>query len=82
MKIVGEAKRSSSKWIKTKYDDLTTFQWQNGYGVFSVSFSNIPEVSDYMRNQIKHHQKMTFQEEYRLFLRKHGVENDERYVWD
>jgi putative transposase len=81
-KIVGEAKRSSSKWIKSKSSDMDSFQWQNGYGPFSVSFSKLSDVCDYIRNQIEHHHKMTFQEEYRLFLQKHGVAFDERYVWD
>ena len=80
--IVGEAKRNSSKWIKTKGGDLGKFQWQNGYGAFSVSASKVGEVRNYIANQMKHHQKFSFQEEYRIFLRKHGVEFDERYVWD
>jgi putative transposase len=81
-KIVAEAKRNSSKWIKTKGGGLAGFQWQNGYGAFSVSASKVDEVHHYIVNQMKHHQKVSFQEEYRLFLRKHGVEFDERYVWD
>jgi REP element-mobilizing transposase RayT len=81
-KIVGEAKRSSSKWIKTKGGGLARFQWQNGYGAFSVSASKLGEVRNYIANQMQDNQRISFQEEYRLFLRKHGVEFDERYVWD
>ena len=81
-KIVGEAKRNSSKWIKTKGGEFGSFQWQNGYGAFSVSFSKVPDVHQYIANQMKHHEKVSFQTEYRAFLRKHGVELDERYVWD
>ena len=81
-KLIGEAKRSSSKWIKTKGGDLELFQWQNGYGVFSVSYSKITEVREYISNQMNHHKKMSFQEEYRLFLRKHSLDFDEAHVWD
>jgi REP element-mobilizing transposase RayT len=81
-KIVGETKRSSSKWIKTKGSQFTRFQWQNGYGAFSVSFSNVEAVRNYIAHQEEHHKKMTFQDEFRAFLTKHGVELDERYLWD
>jgi len=81
-KIVGEAKRSSSKWIKTKGAGYTGFQWQNGYGAFSVSFSKVDSVRDYIAHQQEHHQKMTFQDELRALLVKHGIEFNEQYVWD
>jgi REP element-mobilizing transposase RayT len=81
-KLIGEAKRNSSKWIKTKGGDLELFQWQNGYGVFSVSYSKITEVRGYISDQMNHHKKMPFQEEYRFFLRKHSLDFDEAHVWD
>jgi putative transposase len=81
-KAIGEAKRNSSKWIKTKGGDLELFEWQNGYGAFSVSFSKIAEVREYIADQMNHHKKMPFQEEYRLFLRKHSLDFNEAYVWD
>ena len=81
-RVIGEAKRNSSKWIKTKGGDLELFQWQNGYGAFSVSFSRITEVREYISGQMDHHKKMSFQEEYRLFLRKHGPDFDDAHVWD
>jgi REP element-mobilizing transposase RayT len=77
-----ELKRGSSLWIKTREKVLASFQWQNGYGAFSVSPSQCPEVDRYITNQEEHHRKLSFQDEYRLFLRKHGIEYDERYVWD
>jgi putative transposase len=52
-KVIGEAKRNSSKWIKTKGGDLGLFQWQNGYGVFSVSFSRITGVREYISDEMK-----------------------------
>jgi putative transposase len=62
--------------------ELHNFHWQNGYGAFSVSQSGIEDVRDYIRRQREHHRVLTFQDEYRKFLLKHGIEFDERYVWD
>lgn len=79
---VEEVKTSSSKWIKTLGRTLTTLRWQNGYGAFSVSPSAVEEAAPYVSQQEEHHQVVTFQEEYRKFLERYGVEYDERYVWD
>jgi len=81
-KLIGELKRESSKWIKTKGGILTKFSWQNGYGIFSVSESNVEQVREYILNQEKHHRKKNFQDEYRTFLNKYRVEYNEKYVWD
>jgi len=81
-KLVEEVKTSSSARIKDEGDDLRDFHWQNGYGVFSVSQSNAPQVKTYVANQEEHHRSRTYQEEYRLLLERHGIEYDERYVWD
>jgi REP element-mobilizing transposase RayT len=80
-KIVEEVKRGSSKWIKTKGPDFRAFAWQNGYGAFSVSPSLVDTVQHYIANREEHHRKVSFQEEFRTFCRRHGVEFDERYVW-
>jgi REP element-mobilizing transposase RayT len=80
--IVEEVKKSSSKWIKTKGSDLRGFQWQAGYGAFSVGASNITMVKQYIATQREHHRHRTFQDEYRLLMNKYAVEYDERYVWD
>jgi REP element-mobilizing transposase RayT len=61
---------------------LKDFSWQAGYGVFSVSQSNTEAVHDYINKQEEHHRTLTFQEEYRLLLRKHNIEWDENHVWD
>jgi len=74
-------KGASSKWIRETFPDLTTFQWQDGYGAFTVSKSHLPEVVDYVAQQREHHKHQTFQDEYRTWLHKHGIEYDERYVW-
>ena len=81
-KIVEEVKKGSSKWMKTEGTRNREFHWQNGYAAFSVSESNVPEVRRYIENQYEHHRKLTFQEELRALLTRHGVEFDERYVWD
>jgi putative transposase len=81
-KLVEEVKTSSSSRIKTEGPALAEFQWQNGYGAFSVSQSNAGPVKSYIANQEEHHRKRSFQEEYRLLLQRHGIEWDERYVWD
>jgi len=80
--IVERVKTSSSKWLKEKNTKLSTFQWQHGYGAFSVSQSDAERVITYIREQEQHHRKMTFQEEYRLLLKRYQVAFDERYVWD
>ena len=53
-----------------------------GYGMFSVSPTHREEVEAYVRNQEEHHRTTTFEEEYRGFLKRYGIEFDERYVWD
>ena len=77
-----EVKKGSSKWLKTQGDEFRDFHWQNGYGAFSVSQSNVDQVKRYIQNQEEHHRKKTFQEEVRAFLRRHGFAIDERYLWD
>ena len=74
-------KGDSSKWIHEEFPGLREFSWQDGYGAFTVSKSNIPSVISYIQDQREHHRKKTFQEEYREFLRQNGIEYDERYVW-
>jgi putative transposase len=81
-KAVEDVKKSSSKWLKSKSPRMGNFAWQAGYGAFSVSESNVPSVVHYIRGQQEHHRIKSFQEEYREFLEKHGIEYDEKYVWD
>ena len=80
--VIGKVKRSSSKWVKTKGASLRKFSWQNGYGVFSVSQSQVERVRHYIRKQEEHHRKKSFQDEFREFLKSYQVDFDERYVWD
>ena len=81
-KVVKEIKRPSSSWIKDISPALRKFYWQAGYGAFSVSQSNLAEVIRYIENQEEHHRRVTFQDEYRAFLKAYGIGYDERYVWD
>jgi REP element-mobilizing transposase RayT len=78
--VVEELKKGSSKWAKEKIHPA--FYWQNGYGAFSVSPSNLDQVKRYIENQEQHHRTLSFQEEFRELLRRHEIEWDERYVWD
>ena len=74
-------KGDSSKWIHEEFPAMRGFAWQDGYGAFTVSKSNIQDVIDYIKAQREHHRQRSFQEEYLGFLRKHGIEYDERYLW-
>ena len=80
--LVETLKTSSSKWVKTESRDLAPFAWQRGYGCFSVGPKDLHALTAYIDNQEHHHQKRTFQDEFRMFLNKYGVEFDEAYVWD
>lgn len=76
-----DVKADSSQWINVKKFCGSRFEWQSGYGVFSYSKSQVPDVVRYIQTQKEHHRKSTFQEEYRLFLDKFEVEYDERYLF-
>ena len=78
--LVKNLKTSSTKVVKDK--GHLHFGWQTGYGSFSVSQSLKDSVISYIASQEIHHRKVTFQEEFRTLLKKHGVAFDERYVWD
>lgn len=75
-------KANSSMWVHEEFPDRQDFAWQRGYGVFSVSESNVPAVKHYIENQEVHHRRWTFQEEFLALLKKHGIEYDPRYLWD
>jgi len=80
--LIEQIKKASSKWIKALDARYRGFFWQRGYGAFSVSPSQLEAVLQYIETQQEHHRTRTFQEEYRELLRRHGVDFDERYVWD
>ena len=74
-------KGGSSKWIHDNFSRYKEFEWQEGYGAFSVSASQVKKTVAYIQGQKEHHRKKTFQEEFLEFLDKHGVEYDPRYVF-
>jgi putative transposase len=80
--LIRELKRESSQWLKTKGPELESFYWQSGYGAFSISPSHVQGLKEYIAKQEDHHRQETFQDEFRRFLKKYGLEYDERYVWD
>jgi REP element-mobilizing transposase RayT len=80
--VVEEVKKRSSKWIKTKGPSFARFQWQTGYGAFSIGESNVRALKSYIARQKEHHRRKLFQEEFPAVLAKYRIEYDERYVWD
>jgi len=80
--MVKEGKRGSSLWLKTKGPEPSDFTWQNGYGIFSIGYSQIESVREYIAGQEEHHRKVSFQDEFRQLLKRYEIEFDERYVWD
>jgi len=80
--LVKEVKTASSKWLKEGDSEFNGFYWQQGYGAFSVGMSQKDTLLHYIDTQEEHHRMRTFQDEYRAFLTKYGIQYDERYVWD
>lgn len=74
-------KTNSSRWAHYEAG-LADFAWQTGYGAFSVSQSGKDQVCHYIAGQEQHHRTMTFQEEFVAFLKRHGIDYDERYIWE
>ena len=74
-------KGGSSKWIHETFPAQRTFAWQEEYGAFSVSVSQLDKTVEYIKGQEAHHRKMTFQEEFLVLLKKHRIEYDDRYLW-
>jgi REP element-mobilizing transposase RayT len=80
--LVREIKKSSNAFIKEKKFTLSNFSWQEGFGAFSYSHSQIDDVCKYIQNQKEHHKKKTFKEEYIEFLHKFEVKHNEQYLFD
>lgn len=80
--LIEEIKKGSSKWIKTKGIQYVDFGWQDGYGAFSIGQSAYDNLRKYIQTQKDHHKKISFQDEFRAFLKKYEVDYDEKYVWD
>jgi len=78
--LAEEIKKSSSKWIKTKGGHYRNFYWQDGYGGFSVSNSGVETVKRYILNQKKHHEKVSFMDEYKTLLEAYDISFENRYL--
>lgn len=81
-KFIRELKASSSLWVNKQHVFPTKFNWQEGYGSFSVSYSLVEVVRKYIQNQEEHHKGQTFEQEYLKMLRWHGIPFDEKCVFD
>lgn len=79
--LMRTVKGESSEWINKEKFNLSTFRWQEGYGGFSYSRSQIPAVCNYIETQEQHHKKKTFLEEYKHILEQFEVDYDERYIF-
>jgi len=75
-------KGGSSKWVHDTFPDHQDFAWQEGYGAFSIGISDVAKTTAYIENQIQHHTRRDFQTEFLVFLKKHGIQYDEQYIWD
>ena len=75
-------KGGSSKWVHDEFPAHRFFSWQEGYGAFSIGISRVEETITYIKTQEEHHRLVTFEEEYRAFLRANEIEYDEKYIWD
>lgn len=75
-------KGNSSKWVNEGRKTKVHFEWQRGYGAFTVSEAMVETVSRYIENQEEHHRVKSFEEEFLLFLKEQGITYDERYIWD
>jgi REP element-mobilizing transposase RayT len=82
MDVIKKSKTETSRWLKKQASTLRDFQWQSGYGIFSVSQSQVEPVKRYIANQEQHHKRTSYQEEFRELCKRHGIAIDERYVWD
>jgi REP element-mobilizing transposase RayT len=80
-KAIQLVKGGSSLWIHKTFPGQSGFAWQEGYGAFSLGISQIEATKSYIESQEEHHRKISFQEEFLAFLKKHNLDYDERYVW-
>ena len=73
-------KGNSSKWVHDTFRQHSDFEWQEGYGAFSIGISGVDDTMKYIQTQPEHHQKMTFREEVEVFLKKHGMEYEQKML--
>ena len=79
--VVEKVKSGSTKWVRPTWN-MPIFEWQDGYGSFGAGIHDIDRVVAYIENQKEHHKNVSFKEEFLQLLQEHGLEWDERYIWD
>jgi len=78
--VLSDLKANATGWMHDVFPELKDFSWQRGYGAFTVSQSNVEQVSQYIRRQKEHHLKVSFRDEFIQFLKANSIDHDERYV--
>ncbi len=78
--MLRKVKSNSTKWIHETFPEQRGFAWQEGYGAFSVSQSNVEQVRRYIEQQEEHHRRISFDEEFIKLLERHGISYDGRYL--
>jgi REP element-mobilizing transposase RayT len=78
--VLRDLKANATGWMHELFPDLDDFYWQRGYGAFTVSHSNVESVRSYIANQLEHHKKVSFRDEFLAFLRANGIKHEERYI--
>lgn len=81
-KAVQLVKGGSSKWVRDTFPDYREFEWQAGYGAFSIGATQAERTIKYIEDQEEHHRGRSFEEEFLEILKVHGIEYDPRYIWD
>ena len=79
-KAIQLLKGNSSKWIHETFPKMRSFEWQEGYGAFSIGLSAVDATVSYIKNQAEHHRPRSFREEFKTMLRKHGLDYNERIL--
>lgn len=79
--VIRDCKAGASGWMHDVFPEMHEFAWQNGYGAFTVSASQVEVVRRYIANQAYHHQNRSFQDEFVVLLRSNEIEFDEQYLW-
>jgi putative transposase len=80
--VLRDIKSNSSGWLHRTFPEVSLFAWQGGYGAFTVSASQVEKTRRYILDQEEHHKTQTFEEEFIALLKAHGIEYDERYIWN
>jgi REP-associated tyrosine transposase len=78
--VLRDLKANASGWMHDVFPELSEFSWQRGYGAFTVSQSNVEEVSRYIARQKEHHRRVSFRDEFIQFLKANRIEYDERFI--